>query len=422
MPPLLAAPLVLGEQLRRHVCDDRLAGAAPTGLARVDVGQRGVAPLRDRDQLTCGLGEGALRRAHVHARAPRAAPSPRAPRPPARPAGGRGSPARAAGRPPAWRPRRSSRGSSGRGRRGPGRPRCRARGGGCRGPGRPPWSPPPPARPSPHARPPRPRQLGVLGQVAATVGEPGQLGVDVGEIQQASLDGGVGLHCGVLSVGWSDRWAASDRRSTDPCGVSRRGPRRYRPAPPAGRRPPARTTATPTPSARRPRVPASADPSAGEQVLRRRMVPQVRGDVGVDARRDGRAQRRVARAPADRHAPHRPLRVARGAHAPRRRAAARRRRARRTRAGVPARAACRSGRARASTAGRRARGRRTRVPRRGAPPAARRRRRRGAPAAAPSPACVSATRSSSPDLADRRVRAVNGLNWPVPAVANEQWL
>ena len=134
-------------------------------------------------------------------------------------------------------------------------------------------------------------QLGVLGQRAAAVGEPVELGVDVGEVQQAPLDGGVGLHWGVLPIG------CARRRSRDPCGASRRGPRRYRPAPRAGRRPPARTTATPTPSARR--RPARAPPRP-QQVLRRRVVAQVGGDVGVDARRE---RPRRARSPPRRRTP-----------------------------------------------------------------------------------------------------------------------
>ena len=44
-------------------------------------------------------------------------------------------------------------------------------------------------------------QRGVLGQRAAPVGEPGQFGVDVGEIEQSLLDSGVGLHCVLPALG-----------------------------------------------------------------------------------------------------------------------------------------------------------------------------------------------------------------------------
>ena len=239
-------------------------------------------------------------------------------------------------------------------------------------------------------------QLGVLGQGPPAVREPRELGVDVGEVQQASLGGGVGLHWGFLPIGCARPTVQGSVRRVDT---------RTSTLPPSAARRTSAACAHQGHSEAQWATSTSAGPPASE-ALRRRVVPQVRGDVGVDAGRGGRAQRGVARAPAHRDPADRPVGVARGPHPPG---------GRRQGGGdtvgegvqrLRARAGCRSGPARAPTAGRRARGRRRRAPRRGARRAGRRRPRPAARAAAPSPA------SSPPPAPASRPRRSSGARRP----------
>ena len=212
-------------------------------------------------------------------------------------------------------------------------------------------------------------QLGVLRERAAAVGEPGELAVGLGEIQQPPLDGGFGFHVMLPMVQGSVR-RVETRTSTLPPSAARSDRRRLR---------------APRPLRRPVRDVDERGRSGPQQVLRRGVVAQVGGDVGVDARRERRVERGVARAAADRDAADRAGRDRPPPARPTPWPGARPRPARRTPRAAPARAACRSGRGRASTGSGRAPARRTRAPRTGAPRAAPPPPRRVGRGEAPSP-------------------------------------